>query len=283
MAELTQVESHFRFGRNWAEFAREIDPPRIEQAQHELARLLGRDRLDGSRFFDIGSGSGIHSLAALRMGAEVTAIDIDADSVATTRALLARLAPGGSWTADIRSIFDLTPKNFGRYDIVYSWGVLHHTGAMHDAIRSAAALVDDNGCFCVALYGRTLLCGAWRIEKRFYTRAPEWMQRGLQHLYIAAWWAAQSVKAGLRGRRFSLRSHTENYLKKRGMSFHTDVHDWLGGYPYESVSPERMRTFMQTLGFAEQRSFIEPGRRHGLFGTGCDEYVFVREAARHSV
>ncbi|HEY3777188.1 MAG TPA: methyltransferase domain-containing protein [Rhizomicrobium sp.] len=279
MAELTQAESHFRFGQNWADFARQIEQPRIEQAQRDLARLLGHDHLDGLRFLDIGSGSGIHSLAALRMNAEITAIDIDADSVSTTRALLARFAPHSRWTAEVRSVFDLTPESFGRFDIVYSWGVLHHTGAMYDAIRSAASLVDEHGTFCVALYGRTMLCGVWRLEKRLYSRAPEWVQRSLQRLYVGAWWTAQSIKAGLRGRRFSLREHTENYLHKRGMSFHTDVHDWLGGYPYESVAPEKLRDFMCALGFEEQRSFIQPGLRHGLFGYGCDEYVFVRKAA----
>ncbi|HEY3779354.1 MAG TPA: class I SAM-dependent methyltransferase [Rhizomicrobium sp.] len=276
MAELTQVESHFRFGQNWAALAREIDQSRIGQALNDLARLLGRDRLDGLRFLDIGSGSGIHSLAALRMGAHVTATDIDADSVATTHSLLSRFAPGARWTAELRSIFDLTPQNIGRFDIVYSWGVLHHTGAMLDAIRSATALVDGDGCFCVALYGRTSLCGFWRWEKRFYSRAPERVQRALQGIYVAAYWAVQSARATLRSRRFSLREHADRYLQNRGMDFYTDVHDWLGGYPYESVTPDQVRSYMHELGFAEQRSFVQPGRRHGLLGWGCDEYVFMR-------
>jgi 2-polyprenyl-6-hydroxyphenyl methylase/3-demethylubiquinone-9 3-methyltransferase len=104
----------------------------------------------------------------------------------------------------------------------------------------------------------------------------------MRKTYVAAWWIAQALKAGLRGRRFSLRAHTKNYLSKRGMSFDTDVHDWLGGYPYESVSPEQLRAFMRALGFAERRSFIEPGLRHGLFGTGCDEYLFARSAESDS-
>jgi len=167
VAELTQVGSHFRFGENWAEFAQGIDPARIEQACGEMARLLGREDISGLRFLDIGSGSGLHALAALKLGAaQVIATDIDPDSVETTRKLLERFAVDGRWRAERRSVLEIRPEDYGRFDIVYSWGVLHHTGAMYDAIRAAAALVGESGRFCTALYGRTALCNFWRWEKR---------------------------------------------------------------------------------------------------------------------
>ncbi len=278
MTGLKEVQSHFRFGENWSAFAREIDAGRIGQAERDLARLLGRETLSGLRFLDIGSGSGLHSLAALMLGAsEVVAVDLDADSVATTRSLLARFAPNDKWKADRRSIFEMHPQEFGTFDIVYSWGVLHHTGAMFEAIEKAAALVNGSGELCLALYGRTWLCGFWRVEKRFYSRAPGWLQRALQRVFMAYYWLLQSLKALARGRRFDLRREIDAYQQRRGMSARTDVHDWLGGYPYESVAPDVLRAFMANCGFVERRSFIRPGVRHGLFGSGCDEYVFVRE------
>ncbi|HEY3637459.1 MAG TPA: methyltransferase domain-containing protein [Rhizomicrobium sp.] len=280
MAALTHVESHFRFGENWAEFAHNVDRDRIDQARRDLARLIGKENLSGLTFLDIGSGSGIHSLAALQLGATVTAIDIDPESVATTKGMLERFAANAPWCARLASIFNLEPASFGRFDIVYSWGVLHHTGAMLDAIRAAAGLVKDDGVFCVALYGQTALCGLWRWEKRLYSRAPGWMQRALQKLYVSLFWLLQSARGARRGRFFSLREHVQNYMQRRGMNFYTDVHDWLGGYPYESISPEKLRDFMRQLGFVEQRSFILPGVRHGLLGSGCDEYVFVKRATR---
>jgi SAM-dependent methyltransferase len=277
MTSLTLVDSHFRFGENWAEFAQSIDATRIDQAERDLARLLGTRDLTGLRFLDIGSGSGLHSLAALRLGAScVTAIDLDPQSVATTRRLLTEFATGMPWTAELRSVFELEPHNFGRFDIVYSWGVLHHTGAMREAIRKAAALVGDGGRLGVALYGRTALCGFWRAEKRLYSRSPKALQSVMRGLYVTAYRLVQWARAARRGRRFDFREYASKYHERRGMNFHNDVHDWLGGYPYESIAPHELRTFLRELGFSETRSFIQPGRRDGLLGAGCDEYVFER-------
>ncbi|MBC7358443.1 MAG: 50S ribosomal protein L11 methyltransferase [Desulfacinum sp.] len=84
----------FDFGKNWASYAKKINEVRIEEAVKNLCRLLGKTTLEGESFFDIGSGSGLHSLAALRLGAaRVEAIDIDADSVRTTEALLEKYVP----------------------------------------------------------------------------------------------------------------------------------------------------------------------------------------------
>jgi SAM-dependent methyltransferase len=155
----TQAETHFAFGRNWAAYAEKVTEAEVEEAVKGLSRLLGGERLDGKRFLDIGSGSGLHSLAALRLGAaEVLAVDLDADSVATTKAVLSRFAPRGNWRAEQRSVFDLDPQRKGTFDIVYSWGVLHHTGDMMRAIRQAAAMTARGGYSCspfTAASGRT--------------------------------------------------------------------------------------------------------------------------------
>lgn len=127
MADLTDVSSHYEFGENWNEFARELPQGAIEQAVAGLERLAPDNELAGKDVLDIGCGSGLHALAALRLGAaSVTAIDIDQTSVRTAREILGRHAPEGSWSASVRSVFDL--DDFPRYPIVYSWGVLHHTG-----------------------------------------------------------------------------------------------------------------------------------------------------------
>ncbi|MCA3275110.1 MAG: class I SAM-dependent methyltransferase [Methylobacterium sp.] len=128
---------------------------------------------------DIGCGSGLHSLAALRLGAaRVHAIDLDRLSVETTRDLLGRYAAGEAWTVEELSVFDMA--GLPQYDIVYSWGVLHHTGAMRRAIGEAAARVAPGGLLCLALYRRTPFCGLWRIEKRLYCASPAPVQRLLR-------------------------------------------------------------------------------------------------------
>ena len=275
MSDLTSVESHFRFGQNWAQFSSGVDRLAIEQSRRELERLLGRNNITGLTFLDVGSGSGIHSLAALEMGASrVVAIDIDPDSVATTRNMLERFAPHSTWSAEVRSIFDATPSNLGQFDIVYSWGVLHHTGAMNKALISAADLVADRGDLCVAIYGKTVLCDLWRAEKRLYAKAPEFVRKAIRGLFLVWFVFLATLRDLTRGRIFRLRDHVIKYSRSRGMQFYTDIHDWLGGYPYESATPKEVRGLMKNLHFSEKRSFVQPGLRHGLLGSGCDEYVF---------
>ena len=118
---LREVDSHFSFGENWASYSQGIDEDKILSAVGALQRLIKPQQLNGARFIDIGSGSGLHSLAALRSG-------------------VANL---------------LTPDSLGAYDIVYSWGVLHHTGAMYEAMRRAAALVAP-GALCVCALSQDL-------------------------------------------------------------------------------------------------------------------------------
>jgi 2-polyprenyl-6-hydroxyphenyl methylase/3-demethylubiquinone-9 3-methyltransferase len=275
MRDLTSVDSHFRFGENWRSYARLIDEPRLVQATEDLRRLVGGD-LEGRRFLDIGCGSGLHSAAALRLGArELTAIDLDPDSVATTQDVLGRLAPDRTWTVERRSVFELPAAWAGRFDVTYSWGVLHHTGAMWKAIGEAARTVAPGGRFVVALYRKTWLCGAWRLEKRWYASASAATQARARDAYVRLFHAL----GRLRGR--DTAAYIRDYPALRGMDFLHDVHDWMGGYPYESVAPREITAFMAARGFRRERMFVDGGpvRRIGLFGSGCDEFTFVRDGS----
>jgi SAM-dependent methyltransferase len=250
MSDSKEVSARFAFGENWAEYAKLIDEPRIAQATESVRRLVGD--LSGQSFLDIGCGSGLHALAAARLGAApIVAVDIDPRSVETAKRVLAGLAV----PADVReiSVFDLPDETF---DVVYSWGVLHHTGAMHAAMRKAAGLVKPGGLFAFALYRKTPMCGAWKIEKRIYSRSPPIIQRTIRALYILAYRAARRSRE-----------------RERGMDFVHDAHDWLGGYPYESISPAEVASTMDALGMVRVRDFVE-AQGLGIFGSGCDEYVY---------
>jgi 2-polyprenyl-3-methyl-5-hydroxy-6-metoxy-1,4-benzoquinol methylase len=267
---LKDQASHFAFGDNWASYAREIDEERIGEAQRGLVRLLGEDGLRGRTFLDIGCGSGIHALAAGRLGAaRVVAIDIDPASVETTRALLQRHMPGLVRDVRLLSIFDLSPQSFGLFDVVYSWGVLHHSGAMEEAIDRAARVVAPGGQLAFALYRKTRLCGFWAHEKRWYSRATPRAQKLAQDIYVAA------MRVGFWITRRDFAAYIAGYDVKRGMDFWHDVHDWLGGYPYESISPDRVDILMKQSGFQHVRSFTQR-QSLGIFGSGCDEYVYCR-------
>lgn len=269
-ADLTRQEEHFAFGRNWASYASGIGGEQIAAARRGLTRLTGGD-LRGRRFLDIGCGSGVHALAALALGAsEVVAVDIDPDSVATTRAVLGAHAPASRWSAQQISIFDMDPAALGTFDVVYSWGVLHHTGDMNRALQKAAALVGDGGEFVFALYQRTLCCDLWKFEKRWYAHADVDAQRRAERVYVHAF------RAGLALTGRSLSSYVAGYKGKRGMDFHHDVRDWLGGWPYESISASGVERLMRDFGLARKAFFGRRGIGFGALGVGCNEYVYVR-------
>jgi len=269
--DLKAADSHFAFGKNWASYADLIGQPQIEEAKRGLLKLIPASDLAGRSFLDIGCGSGVHSLAAAQLGvSRLLATDIDTDSVATTRAVLTKFAVGAPWEAKAVSVFDLDPERDGRFDIVYSWGVLHHTGAMWEAIAKAAAMVAPGGLLAIALYRRIVFDPFWKLEKRWYSKASPGAQKLAQSAYISAYRLARSVRG-----KGSYQDFVANYRSNRGMDFAHDVHDWLGGYPYESASAREVESRLSALGFSA-RKVSARGRSLGVFGSGCDEYVYMR-------
>jgi 2-polyprenyl-6-hydroxyphenyl methylase/3-demethylubiquinone-9 3-methyltransferase len=201
----------------------------------------------------------------------VVAVDLDPQSVATTRQVLSRFAPHTHWEAREQSVFDLDPHQMGTFDVVYAWGSLHHTGALHEAWRLAAQLVAPGGILIVAVYRKTRLCGLWKVEKWLYSRSPSWLQGCARGIFVTTMRLAFLVT----GRDF--RAYRDNYGKSfRGMDYYRDVHDWMGGYPYESISPAKAEEFCRSIGFVPVRSFVEQRMRVGIFGSGNDEYVWQR-------
>lgn len=265
--EPAQESVRFEFGRNWARFAQGVGEAEILQAEVGLNRLLPTDDITGMRMLDIGCGSGLHALAALRLGAVfVDAVDLDPASVQTARSLLSLHAPQGAWSVQQASVFDLADT---QYDIIYSWGVLHHTGDMNRAIAAAARQVKTGGLFAFALYRRTPACRFWMFEKRLYAGSGPRLRRHLETAYRMLFRLVFAVRGE------SYRDYVAGYVSTRGMSFGTDLVDWLGGYPYQSITPHEVAGLMAQLGFHEVRKFVKkPGI--GVLGTGCDEYVYRR-------
>jgi SAM-dependent methyltransferase len=235
-----------------------------------LQRLVGAS-LVGKTFLDIGCGSGIHALAAVRLGAAaVLATDIDPDSVATARRMLSTHAAGGRWEVREVSVFDLKAEALGHFDVVYSWGVLHHTGDLDRALRCAGALVADGGMFVVALYRRSVCCPLWKIEKRWYAHAGT----RAQSLARGAYTRLYRLGLAITGRSF--RKYLSEYNSKRGMDFDCDVHDWLGGWPYESITAAGVDELLGSLRFERRRMFGPEGVGLGAVAVGCNEYVYGR-------
>jgi SAM-dependent methyltransferase len=267
-------EARFEFGKNWESFSQLLDEERIEAAENRLATLLGSRDLSGRTFLDIGCGSGLHCLAALRMGASrIVAIDIDPVSTSTAQSVLNKFWPDASKSVATASVFDLPQQKRGQFDVVYSWGVLHHTGDMNRALQVAADHVRPGGLLAVALYGKTRFCGIWARIKRWYVDAGPAQQARAERIYVRLF----GLYLLLRGKR--LASHIAGYGNaKRGMDFYHDVRDWIGGYPYESVAPDELCGILLPMGFDLVRQ--NSRKRSGLFGSGNDEYLFHRRAGQ---
>ena len=266
-------DDRFAFGRNWRKFSRVIDDDRVEAAVANLRRLIDEEQLDGKRFLDIGCGSGLSSLAAIRLGADVQAFDYDPDSVTTSIALRDRNAIQDSrWSIEQGSILDADyVAGLGKFDIVYSWGVLHHTGAMWQAIDYAAAAVKSGGKFALALYNDQ--GGASRrwlaIKKRYvggsrFTRLFIAFTIGVFFECRAALIRLFRLHNPLPFQDWKLRR------EDRGMSVYYDLIDWVGGYPFEVAKPEKVLLFLK------QRGFVLDGIKTCAGGHGCNEFLFVR-------
>jgi 2-polyprenyl-6-hydroxyphenyl methylase/3-demethylubiquinone-9 3-methyltransferase len=159
-------------------------------------------------------------------------------------------------------------RNLGKFDIAFSWGVLHHTGAMYDAIKLASQTTKPEGQFIFALYRKTSSCGFWTAEKKWYVGASPTAQKIATKLYIGLFRLAFLI----RGRDFN--EYVQNtHIHMRGMEFETAVQDWIGGYPYESISPDEVESFMSSLNFQRVRSVVAP-KTLSLLGSGCDEFVY---------
>lgn len=273
---LTEVESgaRFAFGANWARFLNELDDRRIRLAERSLCDMLAVEDLKGRSFLDVGSGSGLFSLAARRLGATVRSFDYDPQSVACTAELRRRYFPDDpQWNAEQGSALDTDYLgSLGRWDVVYSWGVLHHTGAMWEALGNVAPLVSPGGDLFIAIYndqGRA--SRRWKQVKQAYNSLP----RGLRWIVLgpafARLWGPTTVRDLVRGRPFhTWRHYTEESL--RGMSPWRDVVDWVGGLPFEVAKPDEIVAFYRDRGFALRQMKTCDG------GSGCNEFIFRADA-----
>ena len=252
----------FEFGANWQRFLEVLTPERITHAEKSLCAMLRVNDLEGKRFLDAGCGSGLFSLAARRLGAQVYSFDYDPRSVACTCELQRRYLPNDSaWIVEEGSVLD---RNYlatlGQFDIVYSWGVLHHTGAMWDALGNVTPLVDSGGSLFIAIYNdQGWISRYWSTVKRLYVRAP-WSR----------WLLLLTHAPYLLGLRWIARACTGRLALSRGMSLWHDMVDWIGGYPFEVARPEDVFGFMRDRGF-NLSELKTCGGRHG-----CNEYVFER-------
>lgn len=281
MESMTAVKTHkqevesserFAFGENWARFLKVLDEERIQQAVTSLKTMLEVDNLNGKSFLDIGSGSGLFSLAAKRLGARVLSFDYDPSSVACTKELKKRYFKNdGDWEIQSGSVLDTAYLNsLGKFDIVYSWGVLHHTGELWTALKNVNENVAPNGKLFIALYNdQGGASKRWHTVKKIYNQLPSYFQPGFAFLIYLPRELRSFLICLVRGKPQEYFLSIFNYGENRGMSWWHDMIDWIGGYPFEVSTPEQVFDFYKKLGYS-----LKVLKTSG--GLGCNEFVFQR-------
>jgi 2-polyprenyl-6-hydroxyphenyl methylase/3-demethylubiquinone-9 3-methyltransferase len=262
----------FEFGKNWQRFLSHLNENRILEAERSLKEKLQIENLSGCSFLDIGCGSGLFSLAAKYLGAEsVVSFDYDTQSTACCRELKSRFFPDhNDWTVEQASVLDNAYlNNLGTFDIVYSWGVLHHTGNMWKSFENIDPLVKPGGTLFIAIYNdQGLSSRNWHRVKHLYN----WLPSGLRWLVLypafLRLWGPTTLRDLLRGKPGET---WRTYASDRGMSPWDDVVDWVGGYPFEVARPGDVFTFFHRRGYTLTNMFTT----HNI---GCNEFVFHKDA-----
>lgn len=259
----------FDFGRNWSQFSeKSLGPEKIYQARNDFLSLFNGVPIAEKSFLDVGFGQGLSLLIATEMGAHTVGCDINllcADIFQKNKESFfpqigahVPLIAGSILDDDIiRKLKDQSPDNDGSYDIVHSWGVLHHTGDMYKAIEKCAGLVRKKGLFVIALYNSHWSSTIWLVIKWIYCKAPSWLQRIMIAVLYPVIWLAKLIA-----------TKKDPFKQSRGMDFYYNVIDWIGGYPYEYASIDHIQAFVSDLGFKCIK--IIPAQ----VPTGCNEFVF---------
>ena len=251
----------FGFGDNWKDFLKVLNAKRITEAENTLKEMLEVDNLEGKTFLDIGSGSGLFSLAARNLGASVLSFDYDPSSVWCTKELRNKFYEGDDdWVVSEGSVLNSEYiDSLGKFDIVYSWGVLHHTGDMWKALSNVKNLVNVNGRLFIALYNHQQFASFyWSIVKKLYVKTR--LFRPILIFIHLIYPTLPSILIKL----------IKGKKPPRGMTYWYDLKDWLGGYPFETSTPSEVFEYHKINNYKLTKLKTVGAKM------GCNEFVFIK-------
>jgi SAM-dependent methyltransferase len=121
---------------------------RVEPCIHAVAQFT---RHRGKRVLEVGVGAGTDHLQWARSGVQLHGVDLTEAAILTTRARLAMYGLGSDLqTTDAESL----PFPREMFDVVYSWGVIHHSERPAAIISEIHRILRPGGEFIGMLYGR---------------------------------------------------------------------------------------------------------------------------------
>ena len=264
----------YEFGKNWKSFnSTSFSEKRLSIAKESILDFLNLDNLEGKTFLDIGSGSGLQSFAAYRAGADkIYSFDYDRNSVAATKSLWIKSGEPKKWKVGQGSVLD---ENFmlslGKFDIIYSWGVLHHTGNVWKALENSILPLKKDGVLYIALYAEEAYQDPppeyWLNIKQNYNNSGCFNKKIIEIKYVF-----NSLMKSKITNIIELLKMALLYKKNRGMSLWTDIKDWLGGWPMEFTSAEEV--------YSHSLNKLNLCLINLKMGNGCTEYLFKKKNVR---
>ncbi len=248
-----QETGEFSFGFNWLDYVKtRLNNEIIEAHVNDLKTIYDKAGIDlkNKSVFDIGCGSGLSSLSFAKLGAsKIVGIDVDPYSVEASNYTKDNFLNNRiEWDIHHHSILSELLHPEQSFDIVYSWGVLHHTGDMWNAIRNAVKNVRVGGFFHVALYRSGPTYNQHLTDKFKFTLAS--MEEKMSTLY-----------------NYKHLKKNPWAINNRGMNKFHDALDWLGGLPYEVCDPEVLNIWLSKYGFDPQPVYFTDNKEGGNFIT----------------
>lgn len=148
--------------------------------------LIKPEWFHGKKILDAGCGNGRWSYGFAQLGADVTAVDVNSSALDATKEALQGFSSTKTFVHSSLEDLELPHK---AYDLVFSWGVLHHCKSFNKSLDQVLKRVKEGGVIYLYLYGRESLAFNDDLElfkKRIaYNSLPTWDEKKKFLLEIA--------------------------------------------------------------------------------------------------